>query len=280
MATALITGASAGLGLEFAWQLATARHDVVLVARDAERLERLAGQLRAAAGIHAEVLPADLSDREQTERVAERLRQRERPVALLVNNAGFGIGQPIVGGDLATHERGVEVMVRALMVLSHAAANAMVRRGRGAILNVSSIAALMASSTYSADKAWVRIFTEVLAVELKGTGVTATALCPGLVHTEFHERAGLDRVAYPEVAWLNADAVVTAALADVRRGAVISTPSLRYGLMSEVARLMPRAAIRSLSADKRVRADATPTDDAAAAAGASAPAASAPEATH
>ncbi|WP_024286053.1 SDR family oxidoreductase [Cellulomonas sp. KRMCY2] len=258
MATALITGASAGLGLEFAWQLATARHDVVLVARNEERLERLAGQLRAAAGIRAEVLPADLADRAQVERVAERLRQSDRPVGLLVNNAGFGLGQPFVGGDLAAHENGLDVMVRAVMVLSHAAAVSMVERGRGAILNVSSMAALSAMGTYSADKAWVRVFTEGLAVELRGTGVTATALCPGLVHTEFHERAGLERDTYPELAWLNADSVVTAALADVRRGAVISTPSLRYGLVAEVARILPRAAIRALSAgDRRPRDPST-----------------------
>lgn len=251
MATALVTGASAGLGLEFAWQLATARHDVVLVARDAERLERLAAQLRAAAGIRADVLPADLTDRDDTERVAERLRQRERPVGLLVNNAGFAIGEPFVGGDLTRHERGLDVMVRAVLVLSHAAAETMVQRGRGAILNVSSVAALTAFGTYSADKAWVRVFTEGLAVELRDTGVTATALCPGLVHTEFHDRAGLDRDSYPEVAWLNADAVVAAALADVRRGAVISTPSLRYGLVAEVAKHLPRVAVRALPAGRR-----------------------------
>lgn len=254
MGTALITGASAGLGLEFAWQLATARHDVVLVARDAERLGRLAEQLRAAAGVDAEVLVADLADRADTERVAERLRDQERPVGLLVNNAGFGIGERFVGGDLAAHEAGVDVMVRTVLVLSHAAANAMVDRGRGAILNVSSLAALTAMGTYSADKAWVRVFTEALAVELRGTGVTATVLCPGLVHTEFHERAELDRETFPELAWLNADAVVSTALADVRRGAVISTPSLRYSLVSEVARLLPRAAIRALSADRVPRA--------------------------
>ncbi|NLE71583.1 MAG: SDR family NAD(P)-dependent oxidoreductase [Actinomycetales bacterium] len=253
MGTALITGASAGLGLEFAWQLATARHDVVLVARDAERLERLAGQLTAAAGVRAEVLPADLAVRDDVERVADRLRATERPVGLLVNNAGFGVGQPIVGGDLAAHERGLDVMVRAVLVLSHAAAGAMVERGRGAILNVSSIAALMAGGTYSADKAWVRVFTEALAVELKGTGVTATALCPGLVHTEFHDRAGLDYSSYPEVAWLNAEQVVAAALADVRRGAVISTPSLRYTVAAEVVRLLPRAAVRAISGERRVR---------------------------
>lgn len=253
MGTALVTGASAGLGLEFAWQLATARHDVVLVARDAERLERLAGQLRAAAGVRAEVLPADLSVRADVERVAERLRATERPVGLLVNNAGFGIGQPFVGGDLARHEQGLDVMVRAVMVLSHAATEQMVPRGRGAILNVSSVAALVANGTYSADKAWVRVFTEALAVELKGTGVTATALCPGFVHTEFHDRADLDRDALPQVAWLNAEQVVAAALADVRRGVVISTPSLRYSLVSGVARLLPRAAVRALSGERHLR---------------------------
>ena len=253
MGTALITGASAGLGLEFAWQLATARHDVVLVARDVERLERLAGQLRAAAGVRAEVLPADLSERDQVESVAERLRQGEQPVGLLVNNAGFATGPSFVGSDLAAQEAGLDVMVRAVMVLSHAAAGAMAERGRGAILNVSSIAALTTAGTYSAHKAWVRVFTEGLAGELRGTGVTATALCPGLTHTEFHDRAGVEASRYPELAWLNADSVVAAALADVRRGAVISTPSLRYGLVSEGARLLPRAAVRRLSGLSSVR---------------------------
>jgi len=246
MGTALITGASAGLGLEFAWQLATARHDVVLVARNEERLETLAGQLRAAAGVNAEVLPADLTVREDVERVADRLRATERPVGLLVNNAGLGMGRSFLATPIADQEAALDVMVRAVLVLSHAGATAMVERGRGAILNVSSIAALLASGPYSAHKAWVRVFTEGLAVELKGTGVTATALCPGLVHTEFHERAGID-ASFPEVAWLGAEQVVTAALADVRRGVVISTPSLRYALVAGVTRALPRAAVRSLT---------------------------------
>ena len=259
MGTALITGASAGLGQEFAWQLATAHHDVVLVARHAERLETLAGQLRAAAGVHAEVLPADLSDRADVERVAERMSSPHRPVGLLVNNAGFGMGRSFLGSDLAEQEEAVAVMVGAVLVLSHAAAGAMVERGRGAILNVSSVAALLASGPYSAHKAWVRVFTEALAVELKGTGVTATALCPGLVHTEFHERAGLDRTTFPEVAWLGAEQVVAAALADVRRGVVISTPSLRYSLVAGVTRALPRSAVRALTGQWR---DAlTPDDD-------------------
>ena len=254
MGTALITGASAGLGLEFAWQLATARHDVVLVARDTEKLERLAGQLRAAAGVHAEVLTADLTDRADLERVADRLRSDERPVGLLVNNAGHGIGQHFVGGDLAREEESLDLMARAVLVLSHAAAGAMVARGRGAILNVASVAALMAGGTYSAAKAWVRTFTEGLAVELEGTGVTATALCPGLTHTEFHDRAGLRGAeSYPEIAWLSADRVVATALADVRRGAVISTPSLRYQLASGLLRALPRGAVRRLGEARQDR---------------------------
>jgi short-subunit dehydrogenase len=247
MAIAMITGASAGLGLEFAWQLATARHDVILVARDAARLERLALQLRAAAGIQVEVLPADLSVPAEVARVAERLQDRSRPVGLLVNNAGFGLGGKFIGSDLDEQLRALDVMVRAVLVLSHAALEPMVERGRGAILNVSSVAALTAGGTYSAHKAWVRTFTEGLAVELSGTGVTATALCPGLVHTEFHERAGLEYSELPELAWLNADQVVAAALADVRRGVVISTPSLRYAVASGLARVLPRKVIRAVS---------------------------------
>ena len=113
-------------------------------------------------------------------------------MGLLVNNAGFGLGQRFVGGDLAREEDALNVMVRAVMVASHAAAGAMVERGRGAILNVSSVAAHNVVGTYAADKAWVLRFTEALAVELAGTGVSATALCPGLVHTGFHAAAGID----------------------------------------------------------------------------------------
>src|SRR3712207_6130102 len=125
MATALVTGATAGLGLEFAWQLASARHDLVLVARDGERRERVAGQLHAAAGVDVEVLPADLSVQADVERVADRLRSPERPVGLLVNNAGRGIHQRFVGGELGREEAAFGVMVRAVMVLSHAAGGAM-----------------------------------------------------------------------------------------------------------------------------------------------------------
>ncbi|MCL2455558.1 MAG: SDR family NAD(P)-dependent oxidoreductase [Micrococcales bacterium] len=262
MGTALVTGASAGLGLEFAWQLATAHHDVVLVARDTERLERLAGQLSAAAGVRTEVIAADLADRADLDRVAARLAATERPVGLLVNNAGFGPAEPFVDDDVAAQERALDVMVRAVMVLSHSAATAMRSRGRGAILNVGSVAGLMAASTYSAHKAWVQVFTEVLATELAGTGVTATCLRPGLTRTEFHDRAGMDVHAYPQAAWLSSEEVVSRALADVRRGAVLSTPSLRYQTAAGALQVAPRALVRAMNGARRAILDPADEHDA------------------
>ncbi|AEG43103.1 SDR family oxidoreductase [Isoptericola variabilis] len=253
MGTALVTGATAGLGLEFAWQLATARHDLVLVARDEDRLERVATQIRAAAGVRVEVLSADLSVHDDVARVADRLavtgedeQDDRRPVGLLVNNAGFATAQHFVGGELETELRAVDVMVRAVVQLTHAAVGQMTARGRGAVLNVASVAALTAGGTYAAAKAYVRTFTEALAVELKGTGVTATVLCPGFVRTEFHDRAGLDMDHVPDPGWLDASYVVSEALADVRRGVVISTPSVRYKAAAALLRLAPRTAVRAL----------------------------------
>ncbi|WP_425955839.1 SDR family NAD(P)-dependent oxidoreductase [Xylanimonas sp. McL0601] len=253
MGTALVTGATAGLGLEFAWQLATARHHLVLVARDKARLEDVATQIRAAAGVDVEVIQADLSVDDDVERVAARLRltgeepgQSLRAVGLLVNNAGFGTSQRFVDGDVDIELKALDVMVRSVLVLCHAAVGQMTHRGRGAILNVGSVAALTASGTYAADKAWVRSFTEGLASELRGTGVTATVVAPGFTHTEFHARAHADMSGLPEIAWLEAPRVVADALADVRRGVVLSTPSLRYKAASAFLRVAPRGVVRAV----------------------------------
>lgn len=251
MGTALVTGATSGLGLEFAWQLAQARHDLVLVARTPERLREVAEEIRQFAGVEVETLRADLSRRDELELVAGRLRDPDRPVGLLVNNAGFGLGQPFVGGDLAREEQALDVMVRAVMVTSHAAAGAMVKRRRGAVLNVSSMTAHTAMGTYAAHKAWVLRFTEGLAAELAGTGVTATALCPGLVHTGFHAAAGIDETQWGEALWLDAERVAIDGLAAVRRGQVICTPSLRYRSVNAALRLAPRWFIRRVVGPER-----------------------------
>ena len=237
--TALVTGATSGIGNAFARALAGRGIGLVLVARDAARLEAVAGQLRAAHGVDVEVLGADLADREQLEQVAIRLRDATRPVDMLVNNAGFGLKQRFVGGDLATEERALDVMARAVLVLSHAALPGMVARGRGVLVNVSSLAGFMPSGTYSAVKAWATTFTMSLAGQLAGTGVTATALCPGYVHTEFHGRANIRMGRLPEFVWLDADRLVAACLADVERGRALSVPSVQYKVAVTAARHVP-----------------------------------------
>lgn len=192
MGRALVTGASSGLGRAFVEELAGSGHDVVLVARDRARLEALAAAVRGRFGVRAEVLVADLSVDDDVALVSRRLADEVEPVTLLVNNAGFGLGQDFVAGSLDRELFGLDVMVRAVLVLSHAAARAMRARGRGAIINVASMTSLTAQGTYSAHKAWVRTFSEGLAVELAGSGVTVTVVNPGLIRTEFHERSHVD----------------------------------------------------------------------------------------
>lgn len=255
MSTALITGGSAGLGREFARQLAADQHDLVLVARDEDRLNEVAEELRSATGVAVEVLPADLSVPDDVARVARRLaivggRPGEgdlRPVGLLVNNAGFATSASFTKGRVTTERRGIDVMVKAVVELTHAAVGQMLERDRGTILNVGSVAALTAGGTYAAAKAYVRTFTESLAAELKGTGVTATVVAPGLTHTEFHARAGIpDSSIVPEWGWLDAEDVVRVALADARRGVVLSTPSVRYKVAAALLRVAPRWAVRAV----------------------------------
>ena len=237
--TALVTGATAGIGNAFARALAARGTDLVLVARDAVRLGSVAEQLRTDHGVEVEVLSADLADREQLERVAVRLRDGQCPVDLLVSNAGFGLKQRFAGGDLAGEERLLDVLVRAVLVLTHAAVPGMVGRGRGVVVTVSSVAGFMPAGTYSAAKAWATTFTTSLAGELAGTGVTATALCPGYVHTEFHGRAGIRMERLPEFVWLDADQLVAACLADVARGRTISVPGGQYKLAVVGLRHLP-----------------------------------------
>jgi uncharacterized protein len=228
--TALVTGATAGIGNAFARALASRGTDLVLVARDARRLATVAEGLRHQHGVDVEVIAADLADREQLERVADRLRDPARPVDLLVNNAGFAVKQYFVGGDLHAEEQLLDVLVRAVLVLTSAAAPGMVERRRGALVTVSSVASFLPSGTYSAAKAWATSFTLSVAAELAGTGVTATALCPGYVRTELHHRAGIRMGRLSSVAWLDADDLVAACLRDVARRRSLSVPTLRYRL--------------------------------------------------
>lgn len=248
MPTALITGATSGIGAAFVRRLVRDGRDVVLVARDEQRLRQAAAAARAA-GVTAEVLVADLAVERDRERVARRLADPDAaPVDLLVNNAGFTLHEDLLRADPADLERQLDVNVRAVLLLSRAVAPGMVSRGRGAVVNVSSVAGfLTGSSVYGADKAWVTTFTEALARSLAGTGVRAMALCPGYVRTEFHARAGIDPGRRVGPLWLDADRVVADCFADLARGRVVSVPSLQYKVLVAVLDLMPRPLQRRLT---------------------------------
>lgn len=245
--TALVTGASSGLGEEFCWQLAARHHNVVLVARREEKLKNLAHRIEQGMGVRAEVLAADLATQEGRDKVCERLRQHEDPVGLLVNNAGFGLGAPFLAGDFNREIQALDVMVRAVMELSHAAATAMFERGQGAILNVSSVAADTGMGPYSAHKAWVKAFSEGLSEELRDTGVTVTAVMPGMVQTGFHEATNVDPDDVPAISWISAEKVVEDALFAVRKGLTLTTPTLRYKFTSQLTKHAPRWAVRAVT---------------------------------
>jgi len=247
MATALITGGTSGIGAAFARALASRGNDLVLVARDADRLDEAATELKDRYGIAVETLPADLGDRAELQRVADRLASAEQPVDILVNNAGFGIRAKLLDADTTRHEQALDVMVRAVMILSAAAGRAMRPRGLGKIINVSSTAGFVTLGHYSAIKAYVTTYTEALAGELAGSGVTVTALCPGWVHTEFHQRASIRTGSIPSPMWLDADGLVKECLQDVDAGKVISIPSMRYKALIIGARHAPRGVIRAVS---------------------------------
>src|SRR6476659_6625150 len=186
--TALVTGPTAGIGHSFAVQLARRGHDLVLVARDEARLQEVAGELREAYGVEVEVLPADLVDRASLARVEARLADRDRPVELLVNNAGFGLKKRFLDNTVDEENAMLDVLVTAVLRLSHAALGPMSERGHGGIINVSSVAAYLPRGSYSAAKAWVNSFSEWAHLEYASRGVQVLGLCTGFTKTEFHER--------------------------------------------------------------------------------------------
>ncbi len=235
--TALVTGATAGIGHEFARQLAERGHDLVLVARDAERLETVASQLRTTYAVEVEVLLADLTDRDQLMAVERRVADRDRPVELVVNNAGFGLKRRFLDNDVEQEQAMLDVLVIAVMRLTHAALGAMAERGHGGIINVSSVAAFMPRGSYPAAKAYVNQVGAWAANEYGPRGVTVTTLCPGFTKTEFHERMDVRRGT--GFLWLEPDFLVRTALADFDKGKALSIPGRQYKAITTVTRLVP-----------------------------------------
>ncbi|WP_067457730.1 SDR family NAD(P)-dependent oxidoreductase [Actinomadura macra] len=250
MPTAFITGATAGIGAAFARRLASDGLDLVLLARDGERLDRTAADLREKYAVQAETLRADLSTEEGLAAAEERVRAG---VDLLVNNAGFGNKGKFLDVPVSDETTMLKVHCEAVLRLTHAALPGMLDRGRGAVINVSSVAAFAARGTYGASKAWVVSFSEGVAADIAGRShgrIHVMALCPGFVHTEFHDRAQMDMSGLPDFMWLEDTAVVDAALRDLRRGVQISVPGAQYKAIVSLTRLLPRELVARLSSNR------------------------------
>lgn len=247
-----MTGATAGIGAAFARELAAEGYELMLVARDEERLKGLAGEL----SVPVSVLGADLSTPEGCDAVASRLTDAARPVDLLVNNAGMSLNRSFLRSTVELEETLLRLNVHAVMRLTLAALPGMVERGRGDVVNVSSVSgfgALMPGSTYPASKAWVTNFSESQAQLVRPMGVRVMALCPGYTRTEFHDRAGIDVSRMPDWLWQDADEVVRAGLRDLRRGRMVSVPGWKYKLAVFGIRHAPRGLLQRVSRDTRGR---------------------------
>ena len=244
---ALVTGASSGIGEEFARQLAKRGYDVVIVARRRDRLDKLANELKEG-GVEAEVIAADLSRPEGVAAVAERLEKGD--IGVLVNNAGFGTSGEFTQLPIDRELQEIDLNIRALTQISHVGLAQMKQRGAGSIINVASTGAYQPvpyMSTYAATKAYVLSFSEGLHEEAKGYGVTVTCLCPGATRTEFQEVAGVGEGGIPGFAWMSAEAVVKNALGAANAGSAIATPGLLNKVTANLPRFTPRFAVRKIS---------------------------------
>ncbi len=246
---ALVTGASSGIGAAFAKRLAAEGSDLVVVARRQDRLEALAAELTAASGVRVETLPADLTVPLELAAVEARLRDPDRPVDLLVNNAGAGGHGAFASLPVDDVEAMVRLNLLAPVRLTSAALPGMVARGSGGIVNVSSISGeqpIPFVATYSATKAFLTSLSESLHDELRDTGVTVTAVLPGFTRSEFHDRADMGR-SIPGPFWITSDAVAKAALAAVARGQAICVPKFGYRVLVGLSRHAPRGLVRRVA---------------------------------
>ncbi len=251
--TAVITGASAGIGRRFAKLLGREGYDLVLVARDENRLKEAAEELKTEFGTVCEILVADLSTELGCKSVEGRVSDPQRPIDVLINNAGFGLRESFQKSHIDAEQQLLDVLVRAPMRLMHSALPIMKERNSGIIINVSSVAGWIAGGTYSAAKSYLTVLSESLHTELRATEVNVLALCPGFTHTEFHQRGKMRMEALPKFMWLDADDVVTKAWSDARSGKAISVPGWQYAIVSSLARFAPRPLVRKVGMNVRVR---------------------------
>lgn len=242
MKLAVITGPTSGIGLAYAQQLATEGYDLLLIGRSEEKLKDLQSQLKA----NSQIFVADLSNHDQIMKTANHLKELDQ-IDILINNAGFGSSKPFSQNSLEEELEQVEVLVKAVMVLTHAVLPKMIKANSGMVLNISSVAAWLPTGSYAAAKSYVTSFTEAIAAELKGTKVQVTAVAPGYTKTKFFDRSQMDDEEVPSWLWLTPEQVAKESLKDARSGQLISVPGAQYKAMSTVSRSLPRPLIRFFS---------------------------------
>ena len=251
MAIALITGATAGIGAQYARLLAKEGFDLILVARNKNRLASTAKSLNKEFGVKVEILPADLTKPVLLEKVRKRLSDSRKPIEVLINNAGFGINKSFLVSNLSDEQGLLDVLVTAPMRLTHAVLPIMKERNSGTIVNVSSVASWIAGGSYSAAKSYLTVLTESLHTELRPTKIKISALCPGFTRTEFHERGRMKMSGLPNFMWLSAEKVVSKSWRDVNAGKVISIPGWQYLILSSISRFGPRPMVRRIGMNVR-----------------------------
>ena len=251
MATALITGAPAGIGASYANLLAKEGFDLILVARDLPRLNKVAKELNKRFGVKTQCIKADLTKPSHLATVEKRVADSKKPIDVLVNNAGFGIKDSFTVSNLDKEQELLDVLVTAPMRLTHAVLPVMVKRNTGIIVNVSSVASFIAGGTYSAAKSYLTVFSESLHTELRGTNVKISALCPGFTRTEFHARGRMKMTALPKFMWLNSDELVSKSWKYAKANRVICIPGWQYKILSAIARNAPRPIVRKVGMNVR-----------------------------
>jgi hypothetical protein len=248
---ALVTGATSGIGESFTRLLASKNYNLVLVARDRDRLHERAMGLQENFGVETVVLQADLSTDMGCSLIESYIAEHE--IDVLINNAGFGINKAFTVSDLAAEEDLLAVLVRTPMRLMHVALPRMKSRDKGIVINVSSVAGFIAGGTYSASKSYLTVLSESLNTEHKGGDVKVCALCPGFTRTEFHQRGRMSMKGLPAFMWLNADKLVAKAWSDALKGKAVSVPGWQYQLLTFIIRYLPRPLVRKVGMKVRVK---------------------------
>ncbi|MDR1970125.1 MAG: SDR family NAD(P)-dependent oxidoreductase [Candidatus Nomurabacteria bacterium] len=228
---ALITGGSSGIGLAFACELATDGWNLILASRD-KNLENIAEKLRSEFSINVEIIRADLSIKSDLEKIERRIIENDKPVEILVNSAGFVLHESLVNGNMERQKAAFAVMAEAILVLSQAAATTMKKRGTGKIINIASTSAWLYNGNYSALKRWVVVYTGSLALELRGSGVSATAVCPGETKTDFHANGGRKRPNIPNWLWCQPEQIARSGLRATKKKRTIYIPTVKWRLIA------------------------------------------------